>query len=267
MASTLPSLMLHSPGPNISYQSRRSLRPHPGPDTGSNTGPSTGRVAGRMIAVTTVAVSATMAGLWRRGSVTTTQLAVIAAASVLVSIIWAATAVHALATSRSKLLFESTHEALTGLPNRRQFSKLLSDTLGNGRGGAVIVIDLDGFRSVNETLGHSVGDDVLVEVSHIICDTARFADTVSHLGSDEFAVLVDAEDETEVLMIAQRLVDSLRVTRYAGIERIRVTASVGVVRWPRHTPSTKIDDLVQATDAAIEDAKRHNGDQMVLASL
>ena len=220
-----------------------------------------------MIAVTTIAVPAVMAGLWMRGSVTTTQLAIIAAASVLVSIVWAATSVRELAVSRSKLLFESTHEAITGLPNRRQFSKLLRATLANGRGGAVIVIDLDGFRSVNEALGHRVGDDVLVEVSHIICDTVRFTDSVSHLGSDEFAVMIDAEDETDVLMIAQRLVDSLRVNRYAGNERIRVTASVGVVRWPRHTPSTKIDDLIQATDAAIEDAKRHNGDQMVLASL
>ncbi len=217
--------------------------------------------------MTTIAVPAMVAVLWMRSSVTTTQLAVIAAASVLVSIIWAAASVHALATSRSKLLFESTHETLTGLPNRRQFSKLLSDTLANCRGGAVIVINLDGFRSVNEALGHRVGDDVLVEVSHIICDTARFADSVSHLGSDEFAVLVDSEDETEVLMVAQRLVDSLRVNRYAGRKLIRVTASVGVVRWSRHTPSTRIDDIVQATDAAIEDAKRHNGDQMVLATL
>ena len=174
--------------------------------------------------------------------------------------------VQALEVSRSKLRFDATHDPLTGLPNRQLCSDRLTETLSSGVGGAMLFVDLDRFKAVNDTLGHHVGDDVLVEVADVLRATVRNHDLVARLAGDEFVVLIESENETELLMIAQRLVDGLRVTRGEGASRLLVTASVGLVRWPRNTPEDQAHKLMRAADSAMYDAKRSNGNQMVIAS-
>ncbi|MCU1361502.1 MAG: putative diguanylate cyclase/phosphodiesterase [Ilumatobacteraceae bacterium] len=173
--------------------------------------------------------------------------------------------VQALESSRSQLRFEATHDVLTGLPNRQLFASRLDTTLRRGGAGALLFVDLDRFKAVNDTLGHHEGDDVLVEVARLLRAGVRSTDTVGRLAGDEFVVIIESENESEVLQVAERLVDTLRVTRMAGPDRIVVTASIGMVRWPKGTSPERAEHLMRAADDAMYDAKHLSGNQLVIA--
>jgi diguanylate cyclase (GGDEF)-like protein len=221
-----------------------------------------------LLAVAALVIPAMLAVQWLRGSRLTVPLIVGGTImSFLLVVARMSGLVQALETSRSKLRFEATHDPLTELPNRQLCSDHLASLLSGGTGGAMLFVDLDHFKSVNDTLGHHVGDDVLIEVAGVLRATVRDRDFVARLAGDEFVVLIESEDQTELLMIAQRLVDGLRVERGEGHNRLLVTASVGLVQWGRNTPADQAHQLMRAADAAMYDAKRSNGDQMVIASL
>lgn len=173
--------------------------------------------------------------------------------------------VQALETSRSQLRFEATHDALTGLPNRQLFGAHLDEMLRHGRPGALLFVDLDRFKAVNDTLGHHEGDDVLIEVAQLLRSTVRSSDSVARLAGDEFVVLIESADDAELLQVAERLVDNIRVTRLAGPDPLLVTASIGMVRWPANTPADQAELLLRAADDAMYDAKHHSGNQLVIA--
>ena len=130
------------------------------------------------------------------------------------------------------------HDALTGLPNRIMFSRLLRLSLEQVRrdgGGslAVMFIDLDRFKNINDTLGHEAGDTLLVEVARRLTEALRTDDQVARLGGDEFAILVNDHGDPEVLRVVANRVIAAVARPYQLLDQdFRVTASVGVSVYP-----------------------------------
>jgi diguanylate cyclase (GGDEF)-like protein/PAS domain S-box-containing protein len=152
------------------------------------------------------------------------------------------------------------HDSLTGLPNRLLLGDRLRQAIAqNLRAGtriAVCYLDLDGFKEVNDRLGHEAGDQVLVEVANRLVACVRGGDTVARLGGDEFVVLLSglAEDE-ECRMALERLLQTLSM-RYlvAGGSEARVSASIGVTMFP--TDQADADTLVRHADHSMYAAKQ-----------
>jgi diguanylate cyclase (GGDEF)-like protein len=123
-----------------------------------------------------------------------------------------------LAEAVHKLSYQARHDALTGLPNRRSLEEELYRSIARarrGRAGALLFLDLDNFKLVNDTLGHSAGDKLLVEVSHVLARQLRPNDILARLGGDEFAVLLDGTAMAQAQMLAERLrsaIDGFRFT-------------------------------------------------------
>lgn len=167
----------------------------------------------------------------------------------------------------SHLTYLATHDGLTGLFNRRWFGEELRAELAEARRygttGAVLFLDLDNFKDVNDTLGHAAGDQVLVKVAHVLRDAVREPDRVARVGGDEFAVLLRRISADQAEMAAQRLLESLRripVTVAGG--SFHVTASIGLASIPgqEQTP----DDLLARADLAMYRAKETGGNQVCL---
>ncbi|THF87389.1 bifunctional diguanylate cyclase/phosphodiesterase [Deinococcus sp. KSM4-11] len=165
----------------------------------------------------------------------------------------------ALAASHAQLSHQAQHDALTGLPNRVLFEDRLAQATHHAAryGGllAVIFIDLDGFKYVNDTLGHLAGDDVLREVGRRLTDVVRAADTVARLGGDEFVILLtEVGQVADVRMVTHRLLDQITVPILAAGQDVRITASMGVSLSPADgdTPHT----LLMNADVAMYDAKQ-----------
>ncbi|MFM2072708.1 MAG: hypothetical protein RLZZ623_2972, partial [Actinomycetota bacterium] len=221
-----------------------------------------------LLAIAALVIPAMLAVQWFRGSVLTVPLVVAGTiTSFLLVVARMSGLVQALEASRSTLAFEASHDQLTGLANRQLCIDRLESVLARGVGGAMLFVDLDHFKNVNDTLGHHTGDEVLVEVAAILRRTVRSVDLVARLAGDEFVVLIESEHDTELLLMAQRIVQGLRVTRGEGVNRLQVTASVGLVRWPPGTDADRAHQLMRAADAAMYEAKRSSGNQMVIAAI
>ena len=151
---------------------------------------------------------------------------------------------------------EALHDALTGLPNRVLFARRLHQELQRAphrEGGRVDVVlfDLDGFKEVNDALGHGHGDDVLRHVAERLSLTAGDAELVARLGGDEFgAILLDSETPD---LVARGLRSAVEEPLVQGDLRLRVTASAGVARWPEHGDDA--DTLQRHADVAMYRAK------------
>lgn len=159
------------------------------------------------------------------------------------------------------------HDELTGLPNRVAFWEHLSHRLvvaSRRRAGfAVLFLDLDGFKTVNDSLGHAAGDELLVTMAARVSAELREDDLVGRIGGDEFVVLLDDVATTEAaLLVAERLSAALRIPYRIGAQQRSVPASIGVALGPNGDMTA--DDLVAAADAAMYDAKRRGGGQSVL---
>jgi diguanylate cyclase (GGDEF)-like protein len=154
---------------------------------------------------------------------------------------------------------QAFHDTLTGLANRQLLREHLGRTMARARRGnpvAVLLINLDGFRKINDTYGHSVADQVLVAVAQRVHDTVRGGDAVARLGGDEFAVVLDGMDAGgDAVHVATRLLDAIRQPlRVAGVE-LTPSAGVGIACWRNHA---EIDQLLHDADAAMHAAK-HTG--------
>jgi diguanylate cyclase (GGDEF)-like protein len=155
-------------------------------------------------------------------------------------------------------------DPLTGLPNRL----LLEDRLAHAvalsdrsarpaRRLAVLFIDLDGFKPVNDSFGHSAGDTVLREAASRLRTTARESDSVARLGGDEFVLLMeDVESPADAVAMARRLIDLLRLPFQILDRQIQISASIGIVLHPDHGEPEK---LLAHADAAMYAAKRTGG--------
>jgi diguanylate cyclase (GGDEF)-like protein len=153
---------------------------------------------------------------------------------------------------------EATHDALTDLPNRRQFFDIASMThahsMRSGRSFAVAVLDLDGFKEINDRLGHQIGDLVLQEVALRLRVARRGSDVAARLGGDEFALLlVDVDNIDGALAAVHRVHDVLSQPCVVGGFPIKIDGSIGVAVYPDHGSSIEL--LLQHADEAMYDAK------------
>lgn len=156
-------------------------------------------------------------------------------------------------------------DPLTGLPNRRQFMESLSNAtaLAEAQGWqvAVLFVDLDNFKDINDTLGHAVGDDLLRQVSLRLLGSLRMRDTVGRLGGDEFGVILLAPDDAQglALRVAGKLHAALREPFVLEGHVATCTASIGMTAFP--ADATDTPSLVRYADLAMYEAKRAGRDQ------
>jgi diguanylate cyclase (GGDEF)-like protein/PAS domain S-box-containing protein len=157
-----------------------------------------------------------------------------------------------------ELRHRATHDALTDLPNRRLFRDRLEQSINRAvrhhRPFAVMIADLDGFKRVNDTLGHEAGDSLLVEVAERLIASVRTVDTVARLGGDEFALLIDETDRHQAAVVARRCVSTMSEPVTIAGETFNVSASFGVAIAPES--GTTSDALLRAADEAMYQAKR-----------
>lgn len=150
------------------------------------------------------------------------------------------------------------HDLLTNLPNRRLLSLRLEQAIARtrttGQGGAVVFFDLDGFKTVNDSLGHAAGDELLIEVAQRLRGALRSCDTLARFGGDEFVVLLENMPAATASSAVERLVDKLSdpFQTSQGME-IFVRASAGISLFP-HDSVTE-SELIQHADAALYQAK------------
>ncbi|MFP5253024.1 MAG: diguanylate cyclase [Actinomycetes bacterium] len=160
-----------------------------------------------------------------------------------------------------QLAFLADHDPLTGLANRRRFDQQLEQHVEEcrryGARGAVLMLDLDHFKEVNDTLGHAVGDQLLVAIGRLLQQRMRSTDLVARLGGDEFAVLLPHADKESAVLVAESIVDRVRAeTAMLQDARREVTVSIGgVVVEDAHATAS---DVLSAADAAMYVAK-HSG--------
>ncbi|MET0321532.1 MAG: EAL domain-containing protein [Duganella sp.] len=163
------------------------------------------------------------------------------------------------AKQRESLIWQQANfDALTQLPNRRMLlDRLKQDLIKSRREDArlaILFIDLDHFKEVNDTLGHHQGDILLVEAARRIGACVRASDTVARLGGDEFTVILSELDKTErVEQIAQQIIDGLQAPFTLGQEQAFVSASIGITLYP--DDGLDIDDLLKHADQAMYAAK------------
>ncbi|HEY9646184.1 MAG TPA: EAL domain-containing protein [Chroococcidiopsis sp.] len=161
--------------------------------------------------------------------------------------------------SESRLMHETLHDALTGLANRPCFMERLQLAIKQQRRYqtscfAVLFIDLDGFKSVNDTLGHGVGDQLLIRVSQLLLETVREVDSVARLGGDEFTILLEnIQQPQEVTDIAERIQEKLGPALSIGHHDIFTSASIGIVIGTPHYQH--VADIIRDADIAMYQAK------------
>ena len=151
------------------------------------------------------------------------------------------------------------HDALTGLPNRTLLSNRIEHAIRSaqrtGDHMAILLLDLDRFKDVNDTLGHQVGDQLLTEVGPRLERPLRAADTVARLGGDEFAILLVGPTDLEMACrVAERVVEALRHPFAIQDLALEVGISIGVALYPEH--GTTASELLQHADVAMYAAKR-----------
>jgi diguanylate cyclase (GGDEF)-like protein/PAS domain S-box-containing protein len=158
--------------------------------------------------------------------------------------------------AQTELRRAALHDPLTGLPNRALLVDRLSMAAArrerdDGRGIAVLFLDLDHFKLVNDSRGHDVGDRLLVEVAARIEGAVRDTDTVARLGGDEFAVVCEESSPEEADAVADRVLAALREPFRLDGETLYVSASIGIALSPPH----RLDDLLRFADAAMYTSK------------
>ncbi|CAG8870514.1 hypothetical protein PS627_04021 [Pseudomonas fluorescens] len=150
----------------------------------------------------------------------------------------------------------SQHDALTGLPNRNKLFRFIEQAMQTGDDPqlAVLMLDLDNFKPINDTLGHSAGDAVLIEVATRLNGVTRGADLVARLGGDEFIVVLTQPGSRESLdRFCERLIQSLRAPLVLEEQQVRISASLGLVLSREHGGQPA--DLIKYADLALYSAK------------
>lgn len=173
---------------------------------------------------------------------------------------------------RREAVFEklSKTDALTGLTNRRCFVELVEAEMARatryGHPLALVMMDIDHFKQVNDTRGHLAGDDVLVGVAGALGDAARAQDVVCRYGGEEFAVLLPETDAVGAQELARRVASKLAATAIdaEGGSPIVVTMSMGIADLPDAATRT-VDDFIRRADDALYDAKNAGRDRVVVA--
>jgi diguanylate cyclase (GGDEF)-like protein/PAS domain S-box-containing protein len=170
--------------------------------------------------------------------------------SAILGIVWNGRDVTDRRLLEEQLTHQAYHDALTGLPNRALLVEHLELARINGRDVAVLLIDLDGFKAVNDTLGHPAGDELLRQVAHRLTGCLRADDAAARLGGDEFAAIVDTRSDVDLKAIADRILVAIRKPFDIGGRTVIVGASIGVA-----TSQVDASDLLRDADIAMYMAK------------
>ncbi len=166
--------------------------------------------------------------------------------------------------SQEVLAHQALHDSLTGLPNRSLLLQRIEHAVQRSRRDqhhlvSLIFLDLDRFKPINDTLGHSVGDAVLAEVARRLQALVRAGDTVARLGGDEFTILAeDLASEADAEHIAKRVIEAVGRPFQAGEREVFVGASIGIA-YARGAGSVAAESLLGDADAAMYEAKRSGG--------
>ncbi|MCK4977251.1 MAG: PAS domain S-box protein, partial [Anaerolineales bacterium] len=160
--------------------------------------------------------------------------------------------------AEERLTYIATHDSLTGLPNRSLFYDRLQHAVHNakrnGLGIAVAFLDLDGFKSVNDTYGHEKGDFLLQDVASRLNSCVRESDSVARLGGDEFTFIFEkVHDPGDAITIAEKIIDSLTKPFKIDGEFVYITASIGISLYPEDGNDTA--ELIKKADTAMYAAK------------
>ena len=163
-----------------------------------------------------------------------------------------------LAEQTEKLRHQAHHDTLTNLPNRTLFKDRLSQNIINSKRNsekfALLFIDLDQFKKINDTLGHHVGDEVLIEAAVRLKSVLREEDTLSRLGGDEFTVIIrNIHSIQDSSTVAQKIINSLKDTINVSGHKLHVTSSIGISIYP--DDATTDNNLIKYADVAMYKAK------------
>ena len=163
--------------------------------------------------------------------------------------------------AEARLAHQAFHDPLTGLPNRARFAELLEAAVrrarSDGRSVGVLLLDLDGFKIVNDSLGHEVGDQQLVAVAQRLVSCLDRGETVARFGGDEFTVLLEEADAEEATATADRILAAMAEPMDVAGREVAGGASIGIALGPAHgvTPG----ELLKAADVALYRAKDAGG--------
>ncbi|MEP6494372.1 MAG: EAL domain-containing protein [bacterium] len=156
----------------------------------------------------------------------------------------------------AKLVHQAFHDSLTGLANRALFRDRAQHALarsGRGERVAILLLDLDDFKSVNDTLGHGEGDRLLETIAERLLKATRGCDTVARIGGDEFAVLLEGlQQDDDVMFVVNRITESLRTPVALQGREVCVAASIGIAHA---TGAERVDELLRNADVAMYRAK------------
>ena len=166
---------------------------------------------------------------------------------------------RAVSSLNGEIVRLATLDTLTGLPNRGTLNARMVEAIDRARrrqtGFAVLFMDLDGFKAINDSLGHSVGDQVLVSFAQRLRGCVRAADTVARLGGDEFVVLVEPlVSPQDARLVAEKVLERTRDGAWSADTPLPVTPSIGIALYPRDGET--VDTLLKHADAAMYEAKR-----------
>lgn len=164
----------------------------------------------------------------------------------------------------AQLEAQAVTDALTGLLNRRGFNQALEVALSrvdrNGKGMAVLYIDLDGFKRINDSLGHEAGDAILCKVARLLETCMRSYDILGRMGGDEFTALLDSLDNPEdAARVAEKLIELISVKHTIDGNEVTLGASIGIACFPGC--GEHVDELLRAADMAMYEAKRNGRQQ------
>ena len=160
--------------------------------------------------------------------------------------------------AEQRIIYLAEHDALTGLTNRRCFQDELDRNIALAKRynyeGAVLFIDLDQFKYINDTLGHQGGDQYLIKIAHCLQNLLRSTDILGRLGGDEFGIIITRTTEDEIKSICKKITRSLREEVFveSGL-KMQTSASIGVAIYPRHSEIS--DELLAKADAAMYEVK------------
>jgi len=171
--------------------------------------------------------------------------------------------------SKEQIRYQAEHDALTGLPNRRLLYSRLDLAIAYAERSeqmlAVMFLDLDGFKKINDTMGHQAGDELLKCVSTRLEQTVRANDTVARLGGDEFVVVVsELNDVASATQFAATLIDVISRPYFINGVQANVSASIGISFYPRD--GATCDTLLAKADDALNSAKINGKNQYQLAA-
>ena len=167
--------------------------------------------------------------------------------------------------AEEKTWHNAHHDPLTGLPNRRLFMDRLEQEVKHSTHSslplAILFMDLDGFKEVNDSLGHEAGDRLLTDVAARLTDCVRSDDMVARLGGDEFTViLIGVTQRKDVELVAQKIIDALAMPFHMAQQPVQISVSIGITLYPQDASSPAA--LLEAADKAMYKAKKSGSNRM-----